>query len=133
MNTLKFAKDKIENFDKYISREIEVDIKKWWDKNTTSCYLQGDEGVGKTFLALNFTHNIQVDGTISFYLKSLEWNGCKTIKEVLVHAFGFENENEIKDISEFLNGFEKPILIVLDGVNEKGALEVVDNILNFRT
>jgi hypothetical protein len=122
--------EKIENFDKYITREIEVDIKKWWETNTSSCYIQGDEGVGKTFLALNFANKMQVDGIISFYLKSLEWNGCKTIREVLVKSFGFKDENEINDISEFLNGFDKSILIVLDGVNEKGALEVVDNILN---
>ncbi|MDD3060277.1 MAG: toll/interleukin-1 receptor domain-containing protein, partial [Sulfurimonas sp.] len=122
--------DKIENFDKYITREIEVDIKKWWETNTSSCYIQGDEGVGKTFLALNIANKMQMDGIISFYLKSLEWNGCKTIKEILVQSFGFKDENEINDINEFLNGFEKPILIVLDGVNEKGALEVVDNILN---
>lgn len=119
-----------EGFDKSIPRDVEADIYAWFKSDKSACYLQGDEGVGKTFLALQFAKKIQADEIIAFYHKSIEWNSCKTIQEILVLSFGFAKEDEITNINEFLNGFEKPILIILDGVNEKGALEVVDNILN---
>ena len=119
-----------EDFDKFITRDIEANIHTWFNSDKSACYLQGDEGDGKTFLALKLAKKIQADEFIVFYHKSLNWNSCKTILEILVLSFGFAKQDDIADINEFLNGFEKPILIILDGVNEKGALEIVDNILN---
>lgn len=130
IDNLDIARKEKEGFDKSITRDVEADIIDWFNGDKSACYLQGDEGVGKTFLALNFAKQIEEDEIISFYHKSLEWNSCKTILDLLVLSFGFAKEDEITDINEFLNGFEKPILIILDGVNEKGALEVVDNIIN---
>ncbi|MCY4404689.1 MAG: hypothetical protein OXD54_19140 [Candidatus Poribacteria bacterium] len=117
-------------------QEIVSKIGDWWESDDVPiCYLQGEEGTGKTWLAAKWMNSIhESENIVTFWLDSKDWNGCMFISDLLKNCLSsiYESHKQEK-ISKLQNKIAKiwrKTLIVLDGVNERGAIEALQAILN---
>ena len=117
-------------------QEIESKIADWWERDDVPiCYLQGEEGTGKTWLAAKWMNSIhESENIVTFWLDSKDWNGCMSISDLLKNCLSsiYESHKQEK-ISKLQNKIAKiwrKTLIVLDGVNERDAIEASQVILS---
>ena len=116
--------------------EIESSINHWWKRDDVPiCFLQGEEGTGKTWLAAKWMKSIhESENIVTFWLDSKDWNGCKSIFDLLkncLSAIYVSNKQErIPKLQNKAAKIWRNTLIVLDGVNERDAIEASQTILN---
>ena len=117
-------------------QEIESKIVAWWESDSVPiCYLQGEEGTGKTWLAAKWMNSIhQNDNCVAFWLDSKDWKGYRFIFDLFYSCFSiiypsFEHA-KIKKLQNKPAKIWSRTLIVLDGVNESDAIETAQRILN---
>jgi hypothetical protein len=92
-----------------IERDLEKDIILDIKNNDSNIYvIKGEEGVGKSILSLQIANKLENEYVIKYFF-SYEWTNIKNVYELLEVT----NNNEIE---------ESKCLIILDGVNEKEAL-----------
>ena len=121
-----------------IEREsLESEIATWWETSGKPvCYLEGEEGMGKSWLAAKSVNTICSDRHIaSFWLDSNRWNGCRSLDNLLQACLetipGYQEKRKIARLKlKIRNIWWTPTLIVLDGVNEAEALEAAKRILD---
>ena len=112
---------------------IESKIADWWETSGSSiCYLEGKEGHGKTWLAAKWMRTIcKNENVVTFWLDSRDWRGTKSISDLLRSCFSLLSYEERK-IAKLQNKPAKiwrKTLIILDGVNERNAIEAAQRIL----
>ena len=116
-------------------QETEFLINDWWNSdNVPVCFLQGEEGTGKTWLAAKWMNSIhESEDIVTFWLDSKDWNGCKSIHDLLMNCFSLIYpsfmETKIKKFQMKAAKIWHKTLIVLDGVNERNAIETAESIL----
>ena len=123
---------------KAIDREsLELQITNWWDTpGKPVCYLEGEEGMGKSWLAAKWVKSICEDKEIvSFWLDSDMWKGCESLDNLFETCLktipGYHNEKKIAKLKYKIRDFWwPPTLIVLDGVNEQDTIESIRQILD---
>ena len=123
---------------KAIDREsLESQITNWWDTpGKPVCYLEGEEGMGKSWLAAKWVKSICEDKEIvSFWLDSDMWKGCESLDNLFETCLktipGYHNEKKIAKLKYKIRDFWwPPTLIVLDGVNEQDTIESIRQILD---
>ena len=118
-------------------KSLESKIKEWWcAKGNPVCYLEGEEGMGKSWLAAKCVNPICCDKHIvTFWLDSNRWNGCRSLDDLLQACLetipGYQDERKIARLKlKMRNIWWPPTLIVLDGVNEAEAIEAAKRILD---
>ena len=118
-------------------KSLESKIKEWWcAKGNPVCYLEGEEGMGKSWLAAKCVNPICCDKHIvTFWLDSNRWNGCRSLDDLLQACLetipGYQDERKIARLKlKMRNIWWTPTLIVLDGVNEAEAIEAAKRILD---
>ena len=117
-------------------KEIESKIGDWWKSDDVPiCYLQGEEGTGKTWLAAKWMNSIyENENCAVFWLDSKEWKGCESISELLNNYFSLiypsYEQAKIKKLQNKPAKIWGKTLFVLDGVNERNAIETAQQILN---
>ncbi len=116
--------DKLKNS---IEREIDNEVFSAIDlRENEIIILQGEEGVGKTILSLQIARKLSKDKHIIRFFKSHEWEQYNNIKDLL---FNSEENNFEETITE-----EENIIIFLDGLNERHALQAGNRLLeNFHS
>ena len=121
-----------------IEREfLESEIATWWETSGKPvCYLEGEEGIGKSWLAAKGVNTICSDKHIvTFWLDSNRWNGCKSLDDLFQVCLetipGYQDEKKIAKLKlKIRNIWSPPTLIILDGVNEGDAIETAKRILD---
>ena len=121
-----------------IEREsLESEIATWWETSGKPvCYLEGEEGMGKSWLAAKCVNSICSDKHIvTFWLDSNRWNGCRSLDDLLQACLeiipGYQDERKIAKLKLKIRNIWWPsTLIVLDGVNEAKAIEAAKRILD---
>ena len=116
-------------------RTLESKIVDWWETHETPvCCLEGKEGTGKTWLAAKWMNSIyENESVVTFWLDSKNWKGHKSIFDLLYTCFNLiypsYEQRKITKLQNKAARIWREILIVLDGVNERGAIETVQSIL----
>ena len=125
------------NLTKAVDRqEIESRIDDWWESDSVPiCYLQGEEGTGKTWLAAKWMNSIhQNDNCVAFWLDSKDWKGCGSIFDLFNNCFSLiypsYEHAKIKKLQNKPAKIWSRTLIVLDGVNERNAIETAQQLLD---
>lgn len=107
----------------------------WWQNNMNSiAYLEGEEGNGKSWVAAACAKRICDDyNAIVFWLDSDQWCNAKSIEDILEIGFQileWAEEVKIKKLMrKALLRWEHPLLIVLDGVNERESIYAAKSFL----
>ena len=124
------------NLSQAIEREaLESKIMDWWtDHHQPVCCLEGKEGNGKSWLAAKAINSIcENENIVTFWLDSKDWTGTKSISDLLHTCFSLiYPSHERRKITKLQNKPAKiwrKTLIVLDGVNERNAIEAAQWIL----
>ena len=124
------------NLSKAIDRKsVESKISDWWNTaDARICCLEGKEGHGKTWLAAKAMNSIcENEGIVAFWLDSKDWNSRESIIDLLHTCFSLiYPSHEQEKITKLQNKAVKiwrKTLIVLDGVNERNAIEAAQQIL----
>ena len=123
------------NLSEAIEREIlESKVSDWWKApGAPACCLEGKEGHGKTWLASKWVSSIREEDIVTFWLDSKDWEGAKSIFDLLRTCFrSIYPPHEQQKITKLQNKAAKiwrKTLIVLDGVNERNAIEAAQRIL----
>ena len=115
---------------------LESKITDWWKaEQAPICYLEGKEGHGKTWLAAKWVKSICEDKNIvTFWLDSKDWNNRESIIDLLHTCFSFiyppHEQQKINKLKNKAAKIWRKTLIVLDGVNERNAIEAAQRILD---
>ena len=114
---------------------LESQITNWWEtEKSPICCLEGKEGHGKSWLAAKAMNSIREnENIVAFWLDSKYWTGTKSISDLLHTCFSliypsYEQQKIIKLKNKSAKIWRKT-LIVLDGVNERNAIEAAQWIL----
>ncbi|MYC76259.1 hypothetical protein F4X10_10900 [Candidatus Poribacteria bacterium] len=116
-------------------KSVESKISDWWNTpDAPICCLEGKEGHGKTWLAAKALNSIcENENIVAFWLDSIDWNECESIFDLLYACFSsIYPSNQKEKIGKLQNKPAKiwhKTLIVLDGVNERNAIEAAQRIL----
>ena len=119
-----------------VRQKIESELKDWWvNDDVPICYLQGEEGTGKTWLAAKWIYSIhENEKIVVLWLDSKIWNGCKSIfdllKNCLYAIYGSDEQEKILKLQKKISKIWNKTLIVLDGANERDAIEASQTILS---
>ncbi len=122
------------NLSQAIDREpLESKIANWWEtEGTPICCLEGEEGHGKSWLAAKCMRTIcKQENVVTFWLDSRDWRDTKSISDLLRSCFSLLSYEERK-MAKLQNKPAKiwrKTLIILDGVNERNAIEAAQRIL----
>lgn len=125
------------NLSQAVEREsFESEISSWWNtQDAPVCFLEGGEGTGKTWLAAKWMNSIhESENIVTFWLDSKDWNGCKSIFDLLKNClgaiYGSNKQEKILKLQNKIAKIWRKTLIVLDGVNERDAIEASQAILS---
>lgn len=123
------------NLSQAIERKVlEAKLTDWWDtQEPPICYLEGKEGHGKTWLASKWMNSIcENENIVTFWLDSKDWNSCKSISDLLRTCFRLiypsYEQGKIAKLQNKPAKIWRKTLIVLDGVNERNAIEAAQRI-----
>ena len=114
---------------------LESKINNWWEASGSPvCYLEGKEGHGKSWLAAKWMNAIREnENVVTFWLDSKDWGGNKSIFDLLHTCFSLiypsYEQGKIAKLQNKPAKFWRKTLIILDGVNERNALEAAQWIL----
>ena len=117
-------------------KSLESKIMDWWtDNRQLVCCLKGKEGHGKSWLAAKgMTSICKNENIVAFWLDSKDWSGHKSIFDLLHTCFSLiypsYEQWKIAKLQSKPAKIWRKTLIVLDGVNERNALETADRILS---
>lgn len=117
-------------------RSIIQAVSRWWqDGKCGLAVLQGDEGNGKTWMAAACVQDLWKQHEVAvLWLDSLEWACAATVEEIVrsaLRAILPPGKDELLDQlrRKALGRWPTPILIVLDGANERGAWQAAERLL----
>ena len=123
------------NLSEAIGREKESQISDWWEtEGAPICCLEGKEGHGKSWLAAKWINSIrEKENIVTFWLDSRDWRGAKSIFDLLYSCFDViypsYEQRKISKLQQKPAKMWRKTLIILDGVNERNAVETAQRIL----
>ena len=122
------------NLSQAINRDlIESKIADWWEAlGSGICYLEGEEGHGKSWLAAKCMKAIcKNENVVTFWLDSRDWRRAKSISDLLRSCFSLlpYEERKMAKLQNKPAKIWRKTLIILDGVNERNAIEAAQRIL----
>ena len=123
------------NLSQAIGREKESQLSDWWEtERTPICCLEGEEGHGKSWFAAKWINSIrEKENIVTFWLDSKDWEGAKSIFDLLHSCFNLiypsYEEGKINKLRNKPAKIWRKTLIILDGVNERNAIEAAQRIL----
>ncbi len=110
-------------------------LNEWWRVNETRAALVvGEEGMGKSVVAAAFSQEISEGASaLVLWLDSADWSGITTIEGIvasgLKHAGVADEKLRQRLARKALKRWSSHLLVVLDGLNEKGARETGHHLL----
>lgn len=104
-----------------------------WRRDHRVIRIEGQEGTGKSWVAARSALDIAREGVLVFWFDSADWGHCRSIEKLIEAGLSLSSQElqEVKDrlSRKALGRWTKPILLVLDGVNERECLESANSIL----
>ncbi len=116
-------------------RVLVKQVADWWSSAGSPVgVVEGQEGVGKSWGVALAVVEIQRAAEVPvFWLDSIQWAERGCLAEILDEAVATvryaTRAVRKRIIGKILYRFSKPVLVVLDGANERGAVEKVDRLL----
>ncbi len=116
-------------------KSLESEITDWWETaGSPVCCLEGEEGQGKSWLAAKCMNTIREnENVVTFWLDSKDWKDDKFISDLLHSCFSSiypsYEQGKITKLQNKPAKIWRKTLIVLDGVNERNAIETAQRIL----
>ncbi|HEV2806064.1 MAG TPA: NACHT domain-containing protein [Chthoniobacterales bacterium] len=110
-------------------------LRDWWSEARQRCgVVLGEEGMGKSTVAADFGYHLASDeGSLILWLDSADWTGARNIDSVLDVGFRLAGFNDMRLrerlVRKALARWPNRTLIVLDGVNERGARDAAQRLL----
>lgn len=106
----------------------------WWnDPRLGIAVLEGEEGTGKSWIAANFADHLPGETPVAIWLDSLAWCQAKKIEEIvragLELLFPPGDKRPARVLQKVFRRWSEPLLIVLDGANERGAWAAAEKLL----
>lgn len=106
----------------------------WNQSNSPVCYLEGEEGYGKSWIAADFAWTLANQRSqMVIWLDSEAWGNASDFQSLLTGALNellYSDSSTLdKLVRKALLRWPAPILIVLDGVNERWAIESAKRLL----
>jgi len=98
-----------------IKRDIEDKVLTAIKSNEQIIIIKGEEGIGKTILGLQLKERLENDYIVHF-LESNKWQNFQSISKVIF-------QEDIETFKQSILKEPKDIIVFLDGVNEKNALD----------
>jgi hypothetical protein len=100
---------------------------KWWEGKEPVAYLEGEEGVGKSWLAADFINDLsEKENTLIIWLDSEQWCTCKNIEDLLNAGLGLlagpDENTRLRLVSKAQKRWPPKQVFALDGVNEREAI-----------
>lgn len=99
----------------------------WWAASDSAILtFQGEEGTGKTWIAASCSWQlVRGEGQTVLWLDSIQWGNCRSVEEVIDVALRAvvppSDQRAQRFLKKILRQPFRPILIVLDGANERKA------------
>ncbi len=115
-------------------RTARSQLRTWWENSTCpNGVLQAEEGYGKSWTAAAFAMELSLQNQIVLWLESSQWAGLTSIEEILSHGMKSilpEGDPRLTAYTrKALRLWTSPLLVVLDGVNERGAMNSAQRII----
>ena len=116
-------------------KSLESEITDWWEiTGSPVCCLEGEEGHGKSWLAAKCMNTIREnENVVTFWLDSIDWSSCRSVFDLLYACFNSiypsYDKPKIAKLQNKPAKIWRKTLIVLDGVNERTAIEAAQRIL----
>lgn len=112
----------------------------WWaQEKEPNAFVEAEEGYGKSWVVAAFAEHLVAGeaAPIVLWAESLDWNGAKTLDEVVAASLrtvvpAGEPRADVY-ASKIFRVWPKPVLLVLDGVNEFGCLDSAQHLLQHYT
>jgi hypothetical protein len=107
----------------------------WWcDRKAPIAVLEGEEGTGKTWVAAGFCQSLFSGETpIVFWLDSLSWAPALTVEDLVSIALKglLVPDRDLRERFQrkIFRLWHHPVLLVLDGANERDAWKAAERIL----
>lgn len=107
----------------------------WWqDASRPAAVLTAEEGMGKSWVAAAFArHLAATTPALVLWLDSADWTGRRSLREVVetsLRLAGISDERLVVRLArKALGQWRQRLLIVLDGVNERGARQTAHHLL----
>jgi len=114
----KYSKNDLQE---YIKREIEDKLITSITSSEQIIVIKGEEGIGKTILIRQIAQKLSDDYNTPFFI-STEWESYDTLEELVY-------DGQTNDFERAILKESKDIMVFLDGVNEKNALDASNRIL----
>jgi hypothetical protein len=114
---------------------LEKMLHDWWkDQAAPIGVLEGDEGMGKTWVASAFVESlVKAQSVVTFWLDSLAWEQSESVESLvemaLQNVFSADDKLCIRIKRKIFHLWQHPILLVLDGANERKAWKAAERIL----
>jgi hypothetical protein len=111
-------------------------VMQWWETaKERAITLIGEEGMGKSWLAAQCADRVaQQSDALVLWLDSLYWRNHQSLEQVLVEVVSrlrIGDENKVfRIVRKIRSQWSAKTLIVLDGVNERGAINAAQQILD---
>ena len=115
--------------------KIAEKLQQWWGDNTAPvAVLQGDEGMGKTWIAAAFVNDFpKKDTPVVFWLDSVSWAKAVRIEELVDIALPdvilADEPRRARIKRKVFHQWDQPVLLVLDGANECDAWGAAERLL----
>ena len=110
----------------------------WWANSQAQAVavLQGEEGTGKTWIGAEFAQRTLVQANtspVAFWLDSLAWAQTLTLERLVDTALADillpQDPRAERLKRKIFHRWTEPVLIVLDGANERGAWKAAQHLL----
>jgi hypothetical protein len=117
-------------------RGVMATLTDWWEKAAKpNAYIEAEEGCGKSWVAASLADKLSSspDGAAVLWLESLDWAGCADLDALLATGvrklLGPGDRRVPVYAGKILRVWSKPVLLILDGVNESGCLAAAQRLL----
>lgn len=114
---------------------IENALTAWWEKRDSGvAVLEGDEGTGKTWVAASFVKRLfEHESALVLWVDSISWAQAASIEQVIdiaLNSLFVADESLCRRLRhKIFHLWANPILLVLDGANERNAWNAADLLL----
>jgi NACHT domain len=118
-----------------VREQPQLELVKWWQgRKNRAAAIVGEEGMGKSWIAARFSSEMSRDSVaLVLWLDSADWSGLLDLEAITNAGLMFAgfSERRLRDrlVRKATSRWSDRLLVVLDGVNDRGARETAHRLL----